>query len=322
MVAPESAHPAFFKAAQYFGLEAVSVPVDDRFRADPRAMAEAMTDRTILLAASAPSFPQGVLDPIPDLGALALERGVGLHVDACLGGLFLPFLPDLGRQIGPWDFSVPGVSSISADLHKYGYAAKGASTLLFRESKLWQYQFHVDTRWSGGMYGSPTMLGTRPGGTIAAAWAALMSQGREGFRERARQTLELAEKALSGLAGLGFGLLGDPVSGVFAVSGQKYDLPRAVQMMAHRSWWLDCLNNPPSLHMIITPHHALSLDEFLDELGQVLPLCRADGDPAQERRAVLYGMTSDIEAQGDQEARLLDGLLDTYRPERGPSGRE
>lgn len=132
LVAPESAHPAFFKAAHYFGLEAVSVPVDSGFRADPRVMARAMTKRTILLAASAPSFPQGVLDPIPRLGALALERGVGLHVDACLGGLSLPFLPDPGRKLTPWDFLVPGVSSISADLHKYGYAAMGASALLFR----------------------------------------------------------------------------------------------------------------------------------------------------------------------------------------------
>jgi sphinganine-1-phosphate aldolase len=318
MVAPESAHPSFFKAAHYFGLEAVSVPVDENFQADPAAMARAITDRTILLAASAPSFPQGVVDPIPELGELALASGVGLHVDACLGGFFLPFLAGLGRECPPWDLSVPGVSSISADLHKYGYAAKGASALLFRDTDLWRYQFHVDTRWSGGVYASSTMLGTRPGGTIAAAWAALMSQGYDGYQERVRLTLELTEKVQSGLAELGLKLLGKPVTGVFAVASDEFDLLQAAEKMAQRDWWLDCLNHPPSLHMIITPNHAQSIDQFLGDLARVLPLCRISQNSEQRKQAMLYGMTSDITPEGDPESRLLQGLLTSYQPDPSP----
>ena len=318
MVAPDSAHPSFFKAAHYFGLEAVSVPVDENFQADPAAIARAMTDRTILLAASAPSFPQGVVDPISQLGELALARGVGLHVDACLGGFFLPFLPGLGRECPPWDLSVPGVSSVSADLHKYGYAAKGASALLFRDTDLWRYQFHVDTRWSGGVYASSTMLGTRPGGTIAAAWAALMSQGYDGYQERVRLTLELTEKVQSGLAELGLKLLGNPVTGVFAVCSDEFDLLQAAEKMAERDWWLDCLNHPPSLHLIITPNHAQSIDQFLKDLARVLPACRVSQNPDLSKRAMLYGMTSDITPGGDPESRLLQGLLTSYKPDPSP----
>jgi len=170
------------------------------------------------------------------------------------------------------------------------------------------------------MYASPTMLGTRPSGTIAAAWAALMSQGVEGYRKRVRQTIQLAEKAQAGLAALGLNLLGDPVTGVFAVSSDRYDLLLAAEGMAEKNWWLDCLNNPPCLHFIITPNHARSLDEFLTDLTRVLPRCRAGDDPCQTKRAVLYGMTSDINAVGDPEARLLNGLLDSYRPESDLSG--
>jgi sphinganine-1-phosphate aldolase len=321
ILAPESAHPAFFKAAHYFGLDAVSVPVDSNYQADPHKMAQAITGRTIMLAASAPSFPQGVLDPIGELGALARERGLGLHVDACLGGLFLPFLSGLDRDCGPWDFRALGVSSISADLHKYGYAAKGASALLFRDPQLWRYQFHVDTRWSGGVYASSTMLGTRPGGAIAAAWAALMSQGYEGYRERVRLTLELTDKMQRGLAELGLEVLGRPLTGVFSVASRQYDLLKAAEIMAQREWWLDCLNHPPSLHLIITPNHAQSIDAFLAELAQVLKQCGTRSDTEGQRRAVLYGMTSDISPDGDPESRLLQGLLSSYQPRTGPEER-
>ena len=170
---PVTAHPAFEKAAEYFDLRVVKTPVRTDFRADVEAMRAAITPNTILMIGSAPSYPHGVVDPIRALAALAQERGLLFHSDACVGGFMLPFVKKLGYEVPDFDLSVPGVTSISADLHKYGYAAKGASVILYKNSTLRRHQMFVSTDWPGGIYPSPTMAGTRPAGPIAAAWAIL-----------------------------------------------------------------------------------------------------------------------------------------------------
>ena len=191
MVLATSAHAAFEKAAHYFDVESRRVPVRADFSADVDAMADAVDDRTVLMVASAPSYPQGVIDPVAELAALASERGILCHVDACLGGFLLPFLQRLGHVTRPWDLSVPGVTSISADLHKYGYASKGISVILYRDRELARFQPFVTTEWLGGLYGSPAMAGTRPAGPIAAGWAVLHHLGEDGY-------LRLAEDAQRG----------------------------------------------------------------------------------------------------------------------------
>ena len=195
VVAAESAHAAFTKAADYFDVELVRVPVDDDFRVRAGALADACTDETIMVVGSAPTYPHGVIDPIADIAALALERGILCHVDACMGGFLLPFLTELGRLDEPFDFRVPGVTSMSADVHKYGYASKGVSVILYRTHELARLQLFVTTDWLGGFYASTAMAGTRPAGPVAAAWAALMHIGYDGYLELTRTAHDAARDA-------------------------------------------------------------------------------------------------------------------------------
>ena len=181
VVLPTSAHAAFEKGAHYFGLENRRIAVRDDWRADVDAMAAAIDDDTVLVVGSAPQYPQGVIDPITDIAALAAERGINCHVDACMGGVTLPYLARLGYPIPPFDFSVPGVTSISVDLHKFGYTGKGASVIVHRTKALRRHQVFVTENWLGGTYGSSGLLGTRSGGPMAAAWAVLHHVGDDGY---------------------------------------------------------------------------------------------------------------------------------------------
>ncbi len=187
VIVPSSVHPAFVKAGHYFDVEIRHVPVAEDGRAALASTRAAIDDQTIMLVGSAPSYPHGLLDPISELASLAQSRDLLCHVDACVGGLMLPFIERLGEPIPPWDFRVPGVTSISADLHKYGYAAKGASTITYRTRELRMLQFEVYVDWSGGVWASPSAAGTRPGGPIAAAWAVWNFLGEEGVSAARRK---------------------------------------------------------------------------------------------------------------------------------------
>ncbi|XP_027350832.1 sphingosine-1-phosphate lyase isoform X2 [Abrus precatorius] len=180
MVIPESGHSAYDKAAQYFNIKLWRIPVNKNFQADVKAIRRHINKNTILIVGSAPGFPHGIIDPIKELGHLASIFGICFHVDLCLGGFVLPFARELGYQIPPFDFSVKGVSSISVDVHKYGLAPKGTSVVLYRNHEIRKHQFVAVTEWSGGLYVSPTIAGSRPGSLIAGAWAAVMSLGKEG----------------------------------------------------------------------------------------------------------------------------------------------
>ncbi|MFQ5421925.1 MAG: pyridoxal phosphate-dependent decarboxylase family protein, partial [Anaerolineae bacterium] len=181
MVLPLSAHPAFDKAAHYFGVKSVRTPVTADWVADVAEVRTAVTPNTILIVGSAPAYPHGMVDPIADLAKIAQTHGILCHVDACVGGFMLPFVRQLGYPVPDFDFQVPGVTSISADLHKYGYAAKGASLILYRNRAIRRHQLFAATDWPGGIYASPTMGGTRPGGTVAAAWAIMNHLGASGY---------------------------------------------------------------------------------------------------------------------------------------------
>ncbi|HZB71653.1 MAG TPA: aminotransferase class V-fold PLP-dependent enzyme [Acidimicrobiales bacterium] len=274
MVLATSAHAAFAKASHYFGVRSIRVPVGDDYRADAGAMAAAIEPDTVLVVASAPSYPQGVIDPVPELAALAAERGLLCHVDACMGGFVLPFLERLGHVDQPWDFRVPGVTSISADVHKYGYAPKGISTVTYRDRALRRYQTFVFDGWLGGAYGSPSMAGTRPAGPLAAAWAVLHHLGEEGYLRLAgaawgaARTLEAGVRAVPGLAVRGepdatlvaFGAADPEALDVFAVGDE----------LAARGWYLDRQTPPDSLHATVTAGHAASVDELVADLADAV----------------------------------------------------
>ena len=358
MVLPATAHPALDKAAHYFSVKPVHVPVGSDFRADVDAVKAAITPNTILLVGSAPSYPQGALDPIVELGRLARERDILLHVDACVGGMMLPFVRQLGYPIADFDLSVPGVTSLSVDLHKYGYAAKGASVLLYKNHALRRRQFFVSTDWPGGIYASPTMLGTRPGGAIAAAWAIMNFLGAEGYRAIADTVMQTATKLKQGInATGGLKVLGEPAMSVMAIGSNGLNVYEVGDEMAARGWYLDRQQFPASLHVTVNYAHAASADQFLADLQASAALARRfswgklansmqvglvqaatkilpermvsdltgraaslfGGDGGLPKRsAAMYGMMASLPNRGDVNEIVLDLLDGLTRVEEKP----
>ena len=284
MVLPTSAHAAFEKGAEYFGVKSVRVPVRGDFRADPATMAAATTPNTMLLVASAPSYPQGVIDPVAEIAALAQQRDINCHVDACMGGITLPMLERLGRPIPPFDFRVPGVTSMSVDLHKYGYTAKGASVIVHRSKELRKHQTFVTDKWLGGLYASSGILGTKSGGPIAAAWAVMRYLGEEGYLRLTRTALEATEALIAGLRGLpGARVLGEPEATLVAFSFDDADVFAVGDGLAQRGWVLDQQQPPPSLHCTVNAVHAAVIPELLAELRTVLSDVRRRAATAPQR---------------------------------------
>ena len=268
IVVPETAHPAFAKACHYLDVTEIRVPVSPDGRADPVAMAGVVDDRTALVVGSAPCYPYGVVDPIPELAELAAERGILCHVDACLGGWLLPFLERLGEPIPPWDFRVAGVTSLSADIHKYGWCFKGASVLVHRNEELLGQQFFVFDRWPGGVYGSATTAGTRPAAPIAAAWATIRYLGEEGYLRLAGQVRDVALRFRAGIDAIdGIHVTGDPVPGVLEIasSSDAVDITAVGDVMDDRGWHLD--RQQGGLHAMLSPAHVAVADEFLADLA-------------------------------------------------------
>jgi glutamate/tyrosine decarboxylase-like PLP-dependent enzyme len=229
-------------------------------------MAGAVDDRTVLVVGSAPCYPFGVVDPIPEIAALATERGIACHVDACLGGWLLPFLERLGEPIPPWDLRVDGVSSISADIHKYGWCFKGASVLLHRDEGRLRHQFFIFDRWPGGLYGSATSAGTRPAAPIAAAWATINHLGEDGYLRLADRVRAASRRFRDGIAAIaGLQVTGDPVPGVLEISSPTLDMAAVGDVMDDRGWHLD--RQQGGLHAIISPSHLAVAGEFLADLA-------------------------------------------------------
>ncbi|HEX6418976.1 MAG TPA: aminotransferase class V-fold PLP-dependent enzyme [Acidimicrobiales bacterium] len=273
IVVPSTAHPAFAKACHYLDLEEIRVPVGADGRADLAATAAAMDDRTALVVGSAPCYPFGVVDPVPELAALAAERGALCHVDACLGGWLLPFLERLGEPIPPWDFRVGGVTSLSADIHKYGWCFKGVSLLLHRDEDLLRRQYFLYDGWPGGLYGSATTAGTRPAAPIAAAWATINHLGLDGYLRLAGQVRDAAARFRRGIEAIdGLCVTGDPVPGVMEIAvapgADGVDIGAVGDVMDDRGWHLD--RQQGGLHAIISPSHRGVADEFLADLADAV----------------------------------------------------
>jgi sphinganine-1-phosphate aldolase len=315
IVAPVTAHAAFDKAAQYFGIRLIKIPVGEDYRADPQAARRAVNRNTVALVGSAPSFPHGVIDPIQELSEIALERGIGFHTDACLGGFVLPWARQLGYPVPGFDFQLPGVTSISVDTHKYGYAAKGTSVILYRGQDLRQFQYYATGDWMGGLYVTPTFAGSRPGGLSAACWAAMVSLGRQGYLEATRSILETADwikreiRAIPELR-----ILGEPLW-VIAFTSDVLDIYRVLEEMTHRHWSLNGLFNPPAMHLCITLRHTGPgvKERFIEDLNESITIVRRESGNGK-KRVPIYGLAAGIPFRG-LVADLLKQYMDMlYKP--------
>jgi sphinganine-1-phosphate aldolase len=276
IVVAESAHAAFHKSAHLFGMEIRTAPVLADWTADVDAMASLVDDRTVLVVGSAPQYPQGVVDPIPAIVDLAVTVGAHVHVDACMGGFVLPFVERLGRPVPPWDFRVEGVDSISADVHKLGYAPKGASVIAYRTKELRRYQTFFFDAWLGGMYASPNLQGTRAGLPMATAWAVMAHLGIDGYVERTRATLAAADDLRAAVAALdGVRVLGDGAFHLVAIASDT-TAARPVDVFAvgdglkARGWHLDRQGPPDALHLTVSAGNVVTMPAFIADLQAVV----------------------------------------------------
>ncbi|MBE3002112.1 aspartate aminotransferase family protein [Nocardiopsis sp. HNM0947] len=272
VVVPVTAHPAFHKAAHYLGLRTVGVPVDpNTLRARTEAVAAALGPRTLLVVASAPSYPHGVLDPVAGIAALAAEHGVACHVDACVGGWVLPWL-EPGR-VAPFDLSVPGVTSLSCDLHKYGYAPKGASVVLFARQELRRAAYFASADWPGYTVVNSTVQSSKGAGPLAGAWATLQALGASGYRELAREAMTATRRLIAGIADLPElrVLGGGPDAPLVALAGEGVDVFALSEAMAARGWFLQpqlsYAGIPANLHLTLTGVSAHGVEDLLEALS-------------------------------------------------------
>ncbi len=346
VVLPISVHPAFNKGCHYFGVEVKPVPIGDDYRVDPAAIEAAIDDQTIMIVASAPQYPQGVVDPIEAIGQVALKHDVLMHVDACVGGFVLPFLKE---QI-TFDLSTPGVTSMSADIHKYGYAAKGCSVVLYNSRELRKSQFYVYTDWPGGMYGSPSIAGTRPGGAIAMAYTVLRYIGRSGYERLVAKKMAIVQdlhRIISAYPELE--IVGEPDICIFSFTSTKIDIYQLGDELYVQGWLLDRQQSPAALHISVSPNHAHHITEFEEALAtamkkvkrlsvaklatkaqvigvkglkKVLSVSAFDkvkkaaiqkSDVDDKRSAALYGMIGELTGEGEVDDLIkdyLDKLMD------------
>ncbi|MBL8920181.1 MAG: aspartate aminotransferase family protein [Myxococcaceae bacterium] len=314
IVAPVSAHPAFDKAAHTMDVEMRRVPVDADGRANVEAMKAAVDSSTLVMVGSAVSFPHGVIDPIEELSEYAHARHVGFHTDACLGGFILAFAPDAGFRVPRFDFSLRGVTSMSADTHKFGYAAKGSSVVLYRGRALRRAQYFTTPEWPGGLYVTPGFAGSRPGALIAAAWATMMSLGREGYVTHTRAVLESAREIRKGIEAMPeLRVIGDPLW-VIAFRSDVVDVYRVLDEMAKRGWSLNGLQHPAAVHLCVTLRHTQPgvAQRFLADLRASVDAVR-DSPPAKDGMAPVYGLASSLPFKGmvsDLLCAYVDALYD------------
>jgi len=280
IVMPTTAHPAFHKACHYFDLKAVLVDVDDNFCAVPEAMEAAITPNTILLVASAPSYAHGAIDPVAALGQIALRHQLRFHVDCCVGGMYLPFARELGYDIPEFDLSVPGVTQVSMDFHKWGYAAKGASCVLYKDRAIRRYQIFSYANWTGYAVINPGVTSTKSGGPVAACWAILHYLGREGYLRLVDECQRATKKIIDAVAGIdGMEVMGDPRVNMIAIRATDFDIFPLAEEMKHRGWYIQpqfgYANSSENLHLSVGYHNARAVDEFVADLAEFARQTRA-----------------------------------------------
>jgi glutamate/tyrosine decarboxylase-like PLP-dependent enzyme len=324
LILPDTAHVAFDKGAHYFGVKLVRAPVDPvTTLVDVDFVRDHIGRNTVLLVGSAGNYPYGTIDPIEALSELALEHGTGLHVDGCLGGFILPWGEELGYDIPRFDFRLPGVTTISADTHKYGYGPKGTSVLLFRDKALRRHQYFARADWKGGMYASPGIGGSRSGGLIAATWAVMVALGRDGYREKARRVFETAfamQAAVRKHPELR--LMGRP-SFCFSFTSDAFDIYHVNDFMKQRGWRFNGQQFPSAIHMCVTGPQTQPgvVERFATDLAEAVAYARSPAQPVP-RSGALYGgqgtraTAADVDVKGLRERLMdyVDSTLEQPRP--------
>ena len=312
VIMPHTAHPAFDKSGEYFGIEMVHVPVfEPDFRVEPKAVEALINENTVAIVGSAGNYPYGLIDPLEDLSDIALKHDIGFHVDGCLGGFILPWIEKLGYDIPTFDFRLPGVTSMSADTHKYGYALKGTSVILYRNNNLRRYQYFNIPDWAGGMYASPTTAGSRSGGLTAATWASMVYLGQEGYLQAARKIMKVADAIRKGVEQIQeLILIGNPTF-VISFRADEIDVFHVNDYMKSKGWRFNCLQLPPGMHFCVTMPQTFVpnvAEQLIEDLQDGVEYAKSkDGEIAET--TALYGLAGSIE--GNQQVReLIFGLFD------------
>ena len=321
IICPISAHAAFDKAADYYRMKLTHIPVDPRTRkVDLKAMAKAISRNTVVLVGSAPQFPHGIIDPIEEIAKLGRKHGIGVHVDCCLGGFLVPFMKKAGYGIEPFDFQVPGVTSISADTHKYGYAPKGTSVIMYSTKELCHKQYFICPNWQGGIYATPTMAGSRPGGLIAATWATMMFMGEDGYVEATKKIISTSRKIQEGLKKIpGIFILGRPLLSVIAIGSNDFDIYCLSGALTKRGWNLNSLQFPASFHLCLTMLHTKKgvAEKFVKDVRECTEEIMKDPKVKPTGSAAMYGMAQAIPDRsivGDLAAGFIDLLYKASPP--------
>lgn len=316
MIIPETAHVAWDKGAEYFGVKIRRAPLASDWGVDVKAVEKMVNRNTVMILGSAPEYPHGIIDPIEQLGKIAKKHNIPLHVDSCVGGYILPFIEMNGGNVPLWDFRVEGVTSISADIHKYGFAAKGASCILYRNIDYFKHQVFVNESWPGGMFASPAFLGTRPGGAYAAAWAAIQANGVEGYKALAKKTVEVAEKLKKGITDIGcFEIIGSPIASLFAYKStdSSVNVFALGDVMEKKGWHIDRIQRPDALHAMVTAPHDKVVEQYLEDLKEAVEIVRAHPELADSGQAATYGMVSHIPLRGMVRKQVLDIFANSYK---------
>lgn len=313
IIAPITIHAGFDKAAYYFKMKLIHAPLDPvTYQVDLKAVKKLVNRNTVLIAGSAPNFPHGIIDDIEGLSDIALKHNIPLHVDACLGSFIVPFLEEAGYKPQLFDFRVPGVTSISCDTHKYGFAPKGSSIIMYRNEELRRYQYFVNVDWSGGVYASPTLAGSRPGALMVGCWASLMKMGHDGYLQSCIDIVGCAQKfklAIESIPELY--VIGNPISSVVAFGSEAVNIYDLADSMSKKGWHLNSLQNPPAIHLASTRLTLNSIDQLVSELEEsVRELVEAGSTEAKpDGTAALYGVAGSIKTVGVAD-RIAEGFLD------------
>jgi glutamate/tyrosine decarboxylase-like PLP-dependent enzyme len=315
MIVPETIHPAFLKAAEYFQLKMVTIPIDDNKRVQLGALEKAINRNTAMIAVSAPQYPHGVMDPVERVAEIALKHKIPFHVDSCIGGFVLPWIEKLGEKVPLFDFRVPGVTSISADIHKYGYSNKGTSLLLYENLETFKHQIFVAADFPGGVYASSSLLGSRAGGPIAGAWASLNYLGEEGFLKLTKNILNARDtlmKAIDEIPELR--VVAPPESTLVAYESvdKKIDIYTIADQLEAKGWFVDRQMKPNSIHCSMMPGHVHVIEEYINDIKQAIQTIRDNPGLKNSGKAATYGLMGKLPFRGMVKSNVVDMYLKAY----------
>ncbi|XP_015178736.1 PREDICTED: sphingosine-1-phosphate lyase [Polistes dominula] len=318
MIVPATAHSAFDKAAQYLNIKVCTIPVNPHScTVSIKAMERAINKNTIMLVSSVPNFPYGTMDNVEAISELGIKYNIPVHVDACLGGFLICFMSQAGYDLPPFDFRLPGVTSISADTHKYGFAPKGSSVILYRNKKYRHHQYTITTDWPGGIYGSPTINGSRSGGIIASCWATLMYFGYDGYLEATKKIIDTSKYIENKLRQMdGIFIFGSPITSVIALGSNDFHIYRLSEALGAKGWNLNPLQFPSGIHLCVTHVHTEPgvADQFLNDVKTELENILKIPDLPVEGKLAMYGMSQGIPDRtvvGDFVKSFLDSIYYT-----------